>query len=73
MKSLIPKPLTSTPTCYSYAVQFTVKKPIFNNKFTANRDVHTFEIWNTIYQLNSNSIVRTAFWHCHKIHTSIHT
>ena len=36
MKSLFPKPLTSTPTCYSFEAQVTAKKPIFNTKFTAN-------------------------------------
>ena len=29
-------PLTSTPTCYSFADQVTAKKLIFNTKFTAN-------------------------------------
>ena len=36
MKSLYPKPLTSTPTRYSFAAQVTAKKPIFSIKFTAN-------------------------------------
>ena len=36
LKSWFPKPLTSTPTCYSFADQVTAKKPIFNTKFTAN-------------------------------------
>ena len=38
VKSWFPKPLTSTPTCYSFAAQpqVTAKKPIFNTKFTAN-------------------------------------
>ena len=35
MKSLFSKPLTSTPTCYSFADQVTAKKQIFNTKFTA--------------------------------------
>ena len=41
MKSLIPKFLTSTPTYYSFAAQVTEKKPIFNTKVTAMKNVNT--------------------------------
>ena len=37
MKSWFPKPLTSTPTCYSFADQVTAKRLIFNTKITANQ------------------------------------
>ena len=35
-EELISKPLTSTPTCYSFADHDTTKKLIFNTKFTTN-------------------------------------
>ena len=70
MKSSFPKPLTSTPTYYSFTTQVTAKKPIFNTKFTANRKCRYLLKFGTEISTNSNStMVRTASWPCHKIYT----
>ena len=68
MKSWFPKPLTSTPTCYSFATQVTAKKPISTPNLLQMENVDTN--WNLKQEIakNSNStILRTAFWPCHKI------
>ena len=41
LKSWFPKPLTSTPTCYSFADQVTTKKSIFTKNLLQMENVDT--------------------------------
>ena len=64
LKNLFPKPLTSTPTCYSFVALVIGKQPIFSTKFTQSGKCRYYR--NMENKISTNSTFTIIFIYIHK-------